>query len=119
VVIALAGCAHGTYRPDVTPLAEGRYLIRSAPDDEQRSEELAAQHAYRQANELCPAGYEQVDRKTGTASTTERVAIFGRSSRPRSRSRCAVARAQPRHAVGAIVQRRRVRLGQLQLEFEQ
>lgn len=78
VVIAIAvGCAH-VYQADVTAIGEGRYMIRSAPDDEQVSESLAAQYAMQRAREVCGAGYEVLESKTGVATSTERVAIFGR-----------------------------------------
>jgi hypothetical protein len=56
----------------------GKYMIRSAPDPEGSSEGLATQYAYRRANEVCPDGYDIVDNKVNSVTTTERVAVFGR-----------------------------------------
>lgn len=71
------GCAHA-YRAEVTALGYGRHMIRSAPDEEHASEGIATQYAYRRASEVCSDGYDVIENKVGTASTTERVAIFGR-----------------------------------------
>jgi len=73
----VAGC-HAPYRADATMVGDGSYMIRSAPDGEQRSEALAMQAAQRRAREVCPDGYEVLDSKTGIAQSTERVAVFGR-----------------------------------------
>lgn len=77
LALAALGCSRA-YRPDVTEISGGRFVIRSAPDDEQRSEEIAVEYAYRRAGEVCPDGYEELERKNGTAATTERIAVFGR-----------------------------------------
>lgn len=71
------GCAHG-YNADVTPIGDGRYMVRSAPDEEHASDGIAMQYAHRRASEVCSNGYDVIENKVGVASTTERVAIFGR-----------------------------------------
>lgn len=81
VAAAAIGCAHpysAGYHAEITAIGDGRLMIRSAPSDERVSEGLATQHAYIRATEACPNGYEIIDQKVGTASSRERVAIFGR-----------------------------------------
>jgi hypothetical protein len=80
IVIAaalLAGCAHA-YQAEITTIGNGRYMIRSAPEDEQVSESIATQYALRRAGEVCATGYEVLESKTGVATSTEHVAVFGR-----------------------------------------
>ncbi|MFN2626618.1 MAG: hypothetical protein ABR520_11115 [Mycobacteriales bacterium] len=48
------------------------------PDDEQVSESLATRYAMQRAGEVCVAGYDVLENKTGVATSTEHVAVFGR-----------------------------------------
>jgi hypothetical protein len=81
ILILAAGCSHRSgYQADATLISDGQYMIRSAPDSDEKSEGLATQYAHERASDVCPSGYEIVETKAGVMTTTEHVAVFGRRS---------------------------------------